>query len=53
MAYYQKKRKSYYFVLLIDSTLQWYEKQDDRKADGSICTCDIAQNLCAGSYTQC
>lgn len=47
------KWKDYYFVLFDDSTLQWYEKQNDRKPEGSIRIRDIAQNLCVGPYTRC
>lgn len=48
-----KKWKDYYFVLFDDSTLQWFEKQHDRKPEGSIRVRDIAQNLCVGPYTRC
>ncbi|CAF1672109.1 unnamed protein product, partial [Didymodactylos carnosus] len=48
-----KKWKDFYFVLFDDSTLQWYEKQSDRKPEGSIRIRDIAQNLCVGPYTRC
>jgi hypothetical protein len=47
------KWKDYYFVLFDDSTLQWYEKQNDRKPEGSIRIRDIAQNICVGPYTRC
>ncbi|CAF3334383.1 unnamed protein product [Rotaria socialis] len=48
-----KKWKDYYFVLFDDSTLQWFEKQNDRKPDESIRIRDIARNLCVGPYTRC
>jgi hypothetical protein len=48
-----KKWKNYYFVLFNDSTLQWYEKQNDRRPEGSIRIRDVAQNLCVGPYTRC
>jgi len=48
-----KKWKDYYFVLFDDSTLQWYEKQNDRKPEGAIRIRDVAQNLCVGPYTRC
>ncbi|CAM4772895.1 unnamed protein product [Rotaria magnacalcarata] len=48
-----KKWKDYYFVLFDDSTLQWFEKQNDRKPDGSIRIRDVARNLCVGPYTRC
>ncbi len=36
-----------------DSTLQWYENQNDHKPEGTIRIRDIAQNLCVGPYTRC
>lgn len=48
-----KKWKDYYFVLFDDSTLQWFEKQNDRKPDGAVRIRDVAQNLCVGPYTRC
>jgi hypothetical protein len=48
-----RKWKDYYFVLLNDSTLQWYEKQKDHRPEGSIRIRDVAQNLCVGPYTRC
>ncbi len=48
-----KKWKDYFFVLLNDSTLQWYEKQRDRRPEGQIRIRDVAQNLCVGPYTRC
>ena len=48
-----KKWKDYYFVLFNDSTLQWFEKQSDRKPEGSIVIRNVAQNLCVGPYTRC
>lgn len=48
-----KKWKDFYFVLFDDSTLQWFEKQSDRKPEGSVRVRDVAQNLCVGPYTRC
>ncbi|CAF3333886.1 unnamed protein product [Rotaria socialis] len=48
-----RKWKDFYFVLFDDSTLQWYEKQNDRKPEGSVRIRDIAKNLCVGPYTRC
>ncbi|CAF4047678.1 unnamed protein product, partial [Adineta steineri] len=48
-----KSWKDYFFVLFNDSTLQWYEKQNSPKAQGSIRIRDIAQHLCVGPYTRC
>ncbi len=39
--------------MLDDSTLQWYEKQHDRKPEGTIRIRDIARNMCVGPYTRC
>jgi hypothetical protein len=39
--------------LFDDSTLHWYEKQNDRKPEGTIRIRDIARNLCVGPYTRC
>lgn len=35
-----------------DSTLQWFEKQSDYKAEGGIRIYDVAQYLCVGVYTR-
>jgi hypothetical protein len=38
--------------LFDDSTLQWYQKKTDQKAEGSIRIRDIAQYVCVGPYTR-
>ena len=48
-----KKWKEAFFVLYEDSTLQWFEKPNDKKPEGSIRVRDIAQFLSVGPYTRC
>ncbi|CAF1547992.1 unnamed protein product, partial [Didymodactylos carnosus] len=48
-----KKWKDYYFVLFDNSTLQWFERESDRKPEGSVRIKDVAQFLTVGPYTRC
>ncbi len=48
-----KKWKEGYFVLYEDSTLQWFEKQSDKKPEGTIRVKDVCQFLSVGPFTRC
>lgn len=47
-----KKWKEAFFCLYEDSTIQWFEKQTDKKPEGTIRIKDIAQYLSVGPYTR-
>lgn len=47
-----KKWKDGFFVLYENSTIQWFEKKDD-KPQGSILIKDVCQYLSVGPYTRC
>jgi len=47
-----KKWKQGFFVLYEDSTIQWFEDQNDHSPEGSILIKDVAQYLSVGPYTR-
>ena len=50
---FTKKWRDGYFTLYEDSTLQWYEKESDKKAEGTIRVKDTCQYLAIGPFTRC
>jgi hypothetical protein len=48
-----KKWKEAFFCIYEDSTIQWFEKPNDKKPEGQIKVKDVAQYLCVGPYTRC